>query len=501
MSTPAITADPWSQYAVKKPAANDPWAQYASPVTRAPKPAPTTQANLDKGVPQPSFLQTLIQPTEKTDAEYKGYTGPAGVAGATIHGLSNFAEGTLGAVKGLYKPFTEPETAEEKTKREKMYAEGNLSSAAPPDPLSRGLGRMATGVEEGAQRISQNPAGVRELKKEPAPFSTYLDLAQPTIAAAGGQALTGIALLKLPEAVAGAGKIAGKIRNIAIGDPNVPALRGLGVSAGSKQSLRTLSNVETARPYLQGVKSEAELQGRIPQAKAEIWEPYKKVIDSPVGDKIVQGPDGAVTIRDLEAARLKSAADLRATRQMQPADQAALERKQGTIAELMERDRAIKAVLDPELEKAGLNPQTIRKVHGSVQGIEKLVSGKSTLAEPEHTYGLGHVKDVSLTKPATWFSPFGNAARDVAAGRPWWSGRPTDVNISEAFRNAPAKPILTRPLGQAPAPAQTGLEFERPINPIPPPPEPPLSRNVTERRGEERNFQIRRPKAQSEKPR
>src|SRR5208282_5267217 len=246
-----------------------------------------------------------------------------------------------------------------------------------------------------------------------------------------------------PEAATKAGSA---IRATAIGDQNVPALRGLGVPSSSRQSLRTLGNVETARPYLRGVKSEAGLQERIPQAKAEIWKPYKDVIDSPVGDRTVQGPDGPTTIRELEAARLKSAADLRSTRQMQPADQAALERKQGTIAELMERDRAIKAVLDPELEKAGLNPQLIRNVHGSVQGIDKLVSGKSTLAETEKPYGFGHLKDFDIAKPMEWPSIFLKSGRDLAAGRPWLSGKPTDVNISEGFRNAEPKPTLTRPI-------------------------------------------------------
>jgi hypothetical protein len=250
----------------------------------------------------------------------------------------------------------------------------------------------------------------------------------------------------LAGGVAAAPGVFPAIRDVAAGNPDVQALRGLGVPPSSKQSLRTLGNVETARPFLQGVKSEADLQARIPVAKAEIWKPYAEAVER-IGEKSVPGPDGEpTTIRDLEADRLETSARLRDARKMQPADLAAADRKNQSIHDLLERDRAIKAVLDPELQRAGVDPQLIRRVHGSVQGVERLVSGKSTLAEPEKPFGFGHVKDINLTKPSTWVSPAWEAGRDLVAGRPVWSGKPTDVSISEAFRNAGPKPTLTRPI-------------------------------------------------------
>jgi hypothetical protein len=57
---------------------------------------------------QPSTWQVLTQPRDKTDKEYLGYTGPAGVAGATIKGLDDVGRGTLGAIKGVWNSLTDP---------------------------------------------------------------------------------------------------------------------------------------------------------------------------------------------------------------------------------------------------------------------------------------------------------------------------------------------------------------------------------------------------------
>src|SRR5580693_6581752 len=65
---------------------------------------------------QPSVWQVLSQPTDKTDKEFMGYRGAAGVAGATIKGLDDVARGTQGAVKGIWDTIAAPPAdATEKT--------------------------------------------------------------------------------------------------------------------------------------------------------------------------------------------------------------------------------------------------------------------------------------------------------------------------------------------------------------------------------------------------
>src|ERR1035437_4509097 len=91
--------------------------------TSKPLPSPDKLVTLDMSTSKPlpgasapekppSAWQVLTQPTEKTSNEYLTYRGPAGVLGSTIHGFNQVAEGTIGTIKGIYQPFTEPETAE-----------------------------------------------------------------------------------------------------------------------------------------------------------------------------------------------------------------------------------------------------------------------------------------------------------------------------------------------------------------------------------------------------
>src|ERR1039458_1291986 len=55
---------------------------------------------LDMTNDQPSSLEVLLQPTEKTDAEYGGYKGLPGIIGASIHGANDRARGATGAITG-----------------------------------------------------------------------------------------------------------------------------------------------------------------------------------------------------------------------------------------------------------------------------------------------------------------------------------------------------------------------------------------------------------------
>src|ERR1017187_786858 len=125
---------------------------------------------------QPSAWQVLTQPTDKTDAEYGGYKGAAGVAGATVKGLNDVARGTQGAVEGIYNTIRHPiDTAK--------------SIASLP------------------AQAAQIPAAVHDINASPDPLGTYANAAQDTASQGAGQALTGLAadaLVRSPSEIKGA---------------------------------------------------------------------------------------------------------------------------------------------------------------------------------------------------------------------------------------------------------------------------------------------------------
>ena len=181
-----------------------------------------------------------------------------------------------------------------------------------------------------------------------------------------------------------AGDLAGKgvsaIRDAAMGDPDVAALKGLRVAPSSAKSLSTLKSVEGARPYLKGAKSLEDVQARVPAAKNEIWGPYQKTVDA-IGGKKVQGPDGPTTVRDLENERLQISANLRALKQGGPEAVQLATQKGMNQADLLAREKAVQSALDPHLEQAGIDPKLIRQTFSNVAQIGGRVAGKSTMAE------------------------------------------------------------------------------------------------------------------------
>ena len=110
-----------------------------------------------------------------------------------------------------------------------------------------------------------------------------------------------------------------------------------------------------------------------------------------------------------------------------------------TQAQLLDQEKAIKTSLDPHLEEAGIKPQAIRQAFGQVAQVGERVSGKSTLAEPKQPFGFAKAGDISLTKPLSNFGTIGSGLRDIAAGR-YFSAKPTDVALREAFRTGGEKP-------------------------------------------------------------
>lgn len=262
-----------------------------------------------------------------------------------------------------------------------------------------------------------------------------------------GQAFGGLALGAAGGEAMGAaapvvGKIGGAVRSAAIGDADAAAMRGLKVPAGSPKMQRSISSVQTARPYLQGAESQADLQARIPAAKSEIWGPYQQAIDA--GKNLqVRGPDGPTTLGELEQERLQLSALNRGLKMREPEAIQLAQQKGMNQAQLLDREKAVQGALDPELTKMGIKPQEIRKTFGAVAQIGQKVSGKSTIIEPQQPYGFSKIKDLSLTKPLSNIPTVMSAGRDIAAGR-YMSASPIDTGIREGFRGNSPKPDLGR---------------------------------------------------------
>jgi hypothetical protein len=237
-----------------------------------------------------------------------------------------------------------------------------------------------------------------------------------------------------------ASKAGTSIRNAAIGDTDAAALRGLRVPAGSLKSLKTVSAVQASRPFLQGASSLEDVQAKLPGAKAEIWGPYQKTVDE-IGDTPVKGPGGEpTTIKALESERKQLSALNRQLKTGNPDALQVAQQKGMTQAQLLNREKAIQAALDPRLQEAGIDPQAIRQQFGQLKTIEGRVAGRSTLAEKPQPYGFGKMLDIDLKNPKTYIGKPMEGLRDLAAGRPLWSGKPTDISLREAFRSGGEKP-------------------------------------------------------------
>lgn len=129
---------------------------------------------------QPSVMQVLTQPTAKTDKEYMSYTGPAGVAGATIHGMNEVAQGTKDAIKGAYDSIAQP--PQDKTET----AVSMLSPGALP------IYRMLRGLGHTAADATHVAAAIHDINQSADPLSAYADVAEKTAAQGAGQALVAL---------------------------------------------------------------------------------------------------------------------------------------------------------------------------------------------------------------------------------------------------------------------------------------------------------------------
>lgn len=255
------------------------------------------------------------------------------------------------------------------------------------------------------------------------------------------------------------------LRDAAIGDPDAAALRGLQIGPKSDAQLSTLRSVEKSRPYLAGASSQADMQARLTPAMKEVWNPYSSAVDA-IGDRAVPGPDGMTTVRELENERLRLSALNRGVKSGNPSDLHQAIQEGRTPAQLIEREEQVKAALDPHLESTGIKPSELRDTYGALADVRNGVEGKTTLNEKPKPSGFGRLLNVDPLKPRTFLGEPAQGIRDLAAGRPLWSAKPTDLGIREGFATGGPKPDLgtlrapdltePRPLGLHAPPIELG---------------------------------------------
>jgi hypothetical protein len=297
----------------------------------------------------------------------------------------------------------------------------------------------------GASLLQPMVKGAVEDYQQNGPAKALPHIAGQLVGGAATGELQGAALGQIP-------KVGSAIRTAAIGNADAAGLKALRVGGASKQGLSTLDSIEGSRPYLKGASSLEDLQGRIPGAKAEIWGPYQDTVDSIAGKK-VQGPDGPTTVGDLEKQRLEISANLRTLKANGPEAVALAQQKGLTQADLISQEKAVQSALDPHLEAAGIDPKLIRQTFGQVARVGGKVAGRTTIPEKPQPYGFGKMLDSNpfTSAPGETLGNLGGGLRDLVAGRPWWSGKPTDVAVKDAFRLGGEKPDFRAPVSSMPA--------------------------------------------------
>lgn len=234
------------------------------------------------------------------------------------------------------------------------------------------------------------------------------------------------------------------IKSAAVGDTDAAALRGLRMPSNAPNMLSMKKAVQTSRPWLSGAQSLEDLQQRIPAAKDEIWNPYQAVIDT-AGHTPVNGPDGMTTLGELEQERLQLSALNRGLKSGSPEALQLAQQKGMTQAQLLAREQAVNAAIDPAMNRLGVDSQTVRQNFGAVSKIGKQVNGKSTLLEKPKPFGISKMAQADWSKPLSLPGTAWQGVKDIAAGRPWFGGSATDVGIREGFNGGGLKPILRTP--------------------------------------------------------
>jgi len=313
---------------------------------------------------------------------------------------------------------------------------GHALANNPGNPVGAGLDLVRPMIESGVENYQQNgPA-------KAIPQMLGQGVGMWATGELGGAASRAV----LPK-VAQAG---GAIRDAAIGDPNVAAVRAAGMP--KKNALGFKADVQAARPYLAGSQSVEDVQktaGIGGTARDEIYKPISDFL-AENGDRVVQGPDGPTTLRDLEGERGQVSAQLRQLRAGGPEGIALATQKGLNQADLMARQSAIEGAMDPHLMGAGIDSPLIRQTYGQVARVGDQFAGRWTPAEKPTPYGFGRLMNVDPLKPRTWLGQPAQGVRDLIAGRPLWSGNAGDVGVGEAFRTGGPKPDFRAPASAIP---------------------------------------------------
>lgn len=269
------------------------------------------------------------------------------------------------------------------------------------------------------------------------------------------------------------GKVGGAVVRRVLGGPaseaeNAAAQRALNPSPKGQEAFQR--NLEGARPYLgdEKTKSFADFKTNAPAVQNEIWEPYAKTMEK-IGPESVQGPEGETTYSALEARRKELSAQLQALNSKDPVAAHTIIQQGKTPAGLLDEQGAIEGLLDERMRREGLNSPLLRKTWGNVEGLERLTSGRNLLTEEPKRYGFGRMAEDLSLNPRKSLSGISAGLEDIAAGRPLWKGKPTDVGIREGFRSGGEKPTFKTTT----IPEPSGPETAPPGPSGPPPPVPP----------------------------
>ena len=204
------------------------------------------RANTQSAPAQPSVMQVLTQPTAKTDKEYLGYTGPAGVVGATLHGLNDVAQGTKDAIKGAYDSVAQP--PQDKTET----AVSALSPAALP------IYRMLRGLGHTAADATHVAAAIHDINQSADPTGSYLEAGEKTAAQGAGQALVALGTEGIAKAAGASASPTARAAASATPDAVSAALKKLPQAA--IQKIPWLGDVLTD-VYNAGSKAYSEAKG------------------------------------------------------------------------------------------------------------------------------------------------------------------------------------------------------------------------------------------------
>lgn len=339
-----------------------------------------------------------------------------------------------------------------------------VSGATSPKSIAIGAGALVAPEIVGPALIAHGGLGAVKSGTDIARHGLNPENAEQGLGSLAEAAGGGATLGQIPEMGGMKNTLTGKALSTAE-SPEVAAQRAL--RPGPKGGIKAQRDITGAAPYLEGADDLAAIQDKVKTGKKEVWKPYSDALKQ-IGDREIEGPDGTTTVQNLEDKRLELSAERQKLQKMLPTDRATALQKDADLRANETRYKAITDALDPELRSAGIDPEKIRTTHGNLKGVEKLVEGRNTLTEASRPYGVGRaLEDFDITKPLRSLMKAKEGLGDIVAGRPWWSGKPTDVAANEAFNVGAAgpKPDFTIP-NPPPSPSgKIGLSHLEPIGP------------------------------------